>query len=97
MVDANVTGNWRPLADAADGTSPADYDARVSYLGGLAVVNFAGRNLVAGLVGPATTINGSGEFDLSTTSVSFSPATWRFAGRAERRLARIASPTKADR
>ena len=27
MVDANVTGNWRPLADAADGTSPADYGA----------------------------------------------------------------------
>jgi hypothetical protein len=71
MVDANVTGDWRPLADAADGTSPADYGARVSYLGGFAVVNFAGRNLVAGLVGPATTINGSGQFDLGTTSVEF--------------------------
>ena len=71
MVDANVTGDWRPVADAADGTSPADYGARVSYLGGFAVVNFAGRNLVAGLVGPATTINGSGEFDLATTSVEF--------------------------
>jgi hypothetical protein len=71
MVDANVTGDWRPLADAADGTNPADYGARVRYLGGFAVVNFAGRNLVAELVGPGTTINGSGQFDLGTTSVEF--------------------------
>ena len=80
LVDANVTGNWRPLADAADGTSPADYGARVSYLGGLAVVNFAGRNLVAGLIGPATTINGSDEFDLSTTSVNFLTGDLAFRG-----------------
>src|SRR4051812_18410276 len=32
-VDANINGNWRPLADASDGPSPADYGAKVSYLG----------------------------------------------------------------
>ena len=58
-IDANVSGNWRPLADASDGTSPADYGAKVRYLGGFVVVNFAGRNLVAGLVGPATAIDGT--------------------------------------
>jgi hypothetical protein len=79
-VDANVNGNWRPLADASDGKSPADYGAKVSYLGGFVVINFAGRNLVAGLVGPATPVDASGMFDLSATSVVFATGDLAYRG-----------------
>lgn len=79
-IDANVSGNWKPLADASDGASAADYGAKVSYLNGFVVVNFAGRNLVAGLVGPATAIDGGGHFDLSTTNVAFVSGDLAFRG-----------------
>lgn len=71
LVDANVSGNWRPKADATDGTAPADYGAKVSYAFGIITVNFAGRDLVAGLTSGPLAIDGSGTFDLSTATVNF--------------------------
>src|SRR5262249_59389540 len=47
-IDANVNGSWMPLADATDGSAPADYGAKATFLLFI-TVNFAGRNLVAGL------------------------------------------------
>ena len=51
----------------------------MSYLGGLAVINFAGRNLVAGLVGTPTAINGN-QFDLASTSVVFESGDLAYRG-----------------
>jgi hypothetical protein len=79
-VSANNSGSWRPLADGSDGSSPANYGARARFLGGLATVNFAGRNLVAGLVGDPTTIYGSGQFDLASTDIVFASGNLAYRG-----------------
>jgi hypothetical protein len=79
-VSANNSGNWRPLADGSDGTSPANYGARARFLGGFATVNFAGRDLVAGLVGDSTAINLSGQFDLASTDIVFASGNLAYRG-----------------
>jgi hypothetical protein len=79
-VSANNSGSWQPLADGSSGSSPANYGARVRYLGGLATINFAGRNLVAGLTGDPTTINGSGQFDLALTDIAFASGNLAYRG-----------------
>jgi hypothetical protein len=68
-IDANENGSWKPLADASDGSAPADYGAKATFLLFI-TVNFAGRNLVAGLTSGILPIS-SDQFDLSTTSVTF--------------------------
>ena len=47
-IDANTNGNWKPLADGSDGSAAADYGGKATFLF-VVTVNFAGRNLVAGL------------------------------------------------
>ena len=69
-IDANVNGSWKPLADATDGSSAADYGGKATFVF-FVTVNFAGRNLVAGLTGGAIPIDSGGHFDLSTTNVTF--------------------------
>jgi hypothetical protein len=79
-VSANNSGSWQPLADGSDGSSPANYGARARFLGGFATVNFAGRELVAGLVGDPTIINGSGQFDLAATDIVFASGNLAYRG-----------------
>jgi len=80
VVTANNSGSWQPLPDASDGSSPANYGARAGFLGGFVVVNFAGRNLVAGLVGSPSAIDGSGQFDLASTSIVFASGDLAYRG-----------------
>jgi hypothetical protein len=70
-IDASVSGDWQPLADGSAGSAPADYGARASWLFGAVVVNFSGRDLVAGLTSTSTPIDGSGNFDLANSTVNF--------------------------
>lgn len=79
-VSANNSGNWRPLADGSDSTSPANYGARVRYAFGLVTINFSGRDLVAGLVGDPTTIAGNGQFDLASTDIVFATGNLAYRG-----------------
>ncbi len=92
-IDANVSGNWQPLANASVGSAAADYGARVTFA--IVVVNFAGRDLVANLTGPSAPVDGSGNFDLTGSFVNFnsgniayranfgfSPGTETLAGRS---------------
>src|SRR5690348_2630851 len=69
-IDANPSGSWKPLADGTDGMATADYGGKATFLF-IFTVNFAGRNLVAGLTSSVLPIDGSGHFDLSTTNVTF--------------------------
>src|SRR6476661_1615665 len=69
-IDANTNGSWKPLADGTDGSATADYGGKATFLF-IFTVNFAGRNLVAGLTSGLLPIDGSGHFDLSTTNVTF--------------------------
>src|SRR4051812_40000238 len=69
-IDANVNGSWKPLSDGSDGSAPADYGAKATYLFVL-TTNFAGRDLVAGLTSGAIPIDATGHVDLSTTTVQF--------------------------
>jgi hypothetical protein len=69
-IDANTNGSWKPLADGSDGSAAADYGGKATFLF-IVTVNFAGRNLVAGLTSDILPIDGSGHFDLSTTTVAF--------------------------
>jgi hypothetical protein len=69
-IDANTNGSWKPLADGSDGSATADYGGKATFLF-IVTVNFAGRNLVAGLTSSILPIDGSGHFDLSTTNVTF--------------------------
>jgi hypothetical protein len=70
-IDANTNGSWKPLADGSDGSAAADYGGKATFLL-FVTVNFAGRNLVAGLTSDILLVDGSGHFDLSTTTVAFS-------------------------
>jgi hypothetical protein len=70
-IDANVTGNWQPLANGDAGSAPADYGLRVSYLFGLVSANIAGRDLAAGLTSGVLPVNNQGDFSLATTTVTF--------------------------
>ncbi|HEX5471535.1 MAG TPA: hypothetical protein VFW73_06595 [Lacipirellulaceae bacterium] len=78
-IDANSNGDWKPLADGSDGSATADYGGKATFLL-FVTVNFAGRNLVAGLTSGALTINGSGQFDLSTTDVAFASGALSYRG-----------------
>jgi hypothetical protein len=69
-IDANTNGNWKPLADGTDGSAAADYGGKATFIF-IVTVNFAGRNLVAGLTSGLLPIDGSGHFDLSTANVTF--------------------------
>jgi hypothetical protein len=69
-IDANTNGSWKPLADGSDGSAAADYGGKATFIF-IVTVNFAGRNLVAGLTSGVLPIDGSGHFDLSTTTVAF--------------------------
>jgi hypothetical protein len=69
-IDANTNGSWKPLADGSDGSATADYGGKATFLF-VVTVNFAGRNLVAGLTSGLLPIDGSGHFDLSTANVTF--------------------------
>jgi hypothetical protein len=69
-IDANVNGSWKPLADASDGSAAADYGAKATFLVVIRV-DFAGRNLVAGLTSGNLPIEAGNQFDLSTTTVTF--------------------------
>jgi hypothetical protein len=71
LIDANVSGSWKPLATGDDGSAPADYGGRVSYLFGAVTANFAARDFVADLLSGALPIDSAGHFDLSTTTVTF--------------------------
>jgi hypothetical protein len=81
-INAATGGPWQPLIDGNSGSSPANYGAKVVYLGGFVTINFAGRNLVAGLIGPATTLDSSGNFDLAATSVAFASGDLAYRGPA---------------
>src|SRR5215207_2542125 len=69
-IDANTNGSWEPLADGSDGSAAADYGGKATFIF-IVTINFAGRNLVAGLSSGVLPIDGSGHFDLSTTTVAF--------------------------
>jgi hypothetical protein len=69
-IDANTNGSWKPLADGSDGSAPADYGGKATFLF-IVTINFAGRNLVADLTSDILPIDGSGHFDLSTATVAF--------------------------
>src|SRR4051812_7879876 len=69
-IDANLNGSWKPLSDGSDGSAPADYGARATYLFFL-TTNFAGRDLVAGLTSGAIPIDATGHIDLSSTTIQF--------------------------
>src|SRR4051794_22508144 len=69
-IDANINGSWKPLSDGSDGSAPADYGAKATYLFVL-TTNFAGRDLVAGLTSGAIPIDATGHVDLTTTTVQF--------------------------
>jgi hypothetical protein len=69
-IDANTNGSWRPLADGTDGLATADYGGKATFIF-IVTVNFAGRNLVAGLTSSLLPIDGSGHFDLSMVNVTF--------------------------
>ena len=71
VIDANTNGNWQPLANGSDGSAAADYGGKATFLIFI-TVNFAGRNLVAGLTSGALPIDAGGHFDLSTTNLTFS-------------------------
>lgn len=72
VIDANVSGNWRPLADATDGTAPADYGGRANFTVIVQVpVYFAGRDLAADLSSDPNAINGSNQFSLAATNLTF--------------------------
>lgn len=71
LIDANVSGSWKPLANGDDGSAPADYGGRVSYLFGTITANFAARDFVADLLSDALAVDSAGHFGLSTTTVSF--------------------------
>ncbi|HVT29189.1 MAG TPA: hypothetical protein VHE81_14330 [Lacipirellulaceae bacterium] len=70
-IDANTNGNWQPLADGSSGSAAADYGGKATFLG-FVTVNFAGRNLAAGLTSGALPIDAGDDFDLSTTDMTFS-------------------------
>jgi prepilin-type processing-associated H-X9-DG protein len=70
VIDANVSGDWQPLADGSAGSAAADYGAKVSYLFGAVTVNFAARNFLTDLNSPVLTLSGS-SFGLATTNVLF--------------------------
>jgi hypothetical protein len=72
-IDANVNGNWRPLADASDGTAPADYGGRANFTVIIlpVPVYFAGRDLAASVTSGATAVNGSSQFSLGGTTLTF--------------------------
>jgi hypothetical protein len=74
-IDANVSGDWQPLADGSAGSAPADYGARADWAGGTIVVNFAGRDLVADLTSTSTPVDGGGNFDLASSTVNFTTGT----------------------
>ncbi len=77
-IDANDNGSWKPLADGSDGSASADYGGKATIL--FVTVNFAGRNLVAGLTSGELAIDGSGHFDLSTTDVAFASGDLSYRG-----------------
>jgi hypothetical protein len=68
-VDANVNGNWQPLADGSAGTAPADYGGRAQF-NVFATLYFAARDAVGDLASGLLAMSG-GDFDLSTTTFSF--------------------------
>ena len=68
-VDANVNGDWQPLADGSAGTASADYGGRAQF-NIFATLYFAARDAVGDLASGLLTMSG-GDFDLSTTTFSF--------------------------
>jgi hypothetical protein len=72
-IDANISGSWTPTATGAAGTSAADYGGRVIFFPGVAnvVADFAGRTFISDLLSGSLTVNGSGQFDLSSTALQF--------------------------
>jgi hypothetical protein len=76
-VDANVNGNWQPLADGGDGSAPADYGGKITgtviiiFVPVPVTVNFAGRDFIFGMTSGALAVS-SNQFDLSSTDVTFS-------------------------
>jgi hypothetical protein len=70
VVDANSNGSWKPLADGTDGSATADYGGKATFLLFI-TVNFAGRNLVAGLTSGILPVDASNHFDLSAATVTF--------------------------
>jgi hypothetical protein len=77
-IDANVSGNWQPLANGQAGSAPADYGGRVSFLFGLVTANFAARNFVGDLTSSGLPVSGNGSFNLSTTTVRFTDGNLAF-------------------
>jgi hypothetical protein len=70
VLDANSNGNWKPLTDGTDGSATADYGGKATFLF-VITVNFAGRNLVAGVTSGILPIDASNHFDLSAATVTF--------------------------
>jgi hypothetical protein len=77
-INANVSGNWQPLANGQTGSAPADYGGRVSFLFGLITANFAARNFVGDLTSSVLPVGGNGSVDLSTTTVRFTDGSLAF-------------------
>jgi hypothetical protein len=77
-IDANVSGNWQPLANGQAGSAPADYGGRVSFLLGLVTANFAARNFVGDVSSGGLPVSGTGSFDLSTATVRFTDGNLAF-------------------
>ncbi len=74
-VDANVSGNWQPLADGMAGSAAADYAGKITGTVVIIVpvsvtVNFAGRDFVFGLTSGSLPV-GSNQFSLSSTDITF--------------------------
>jgi len=70
-MDANLSGTWQPLSNGDAGSAPADYGARVSFLAGIATVNFAGRDFLGDLMSSILPISEEGDFDLANATVNF--------------------------
>lgn len=71
-VSANVNGNWKPDANAANNAQAADYGGKAIIV--IDTANFAARDLVVGVTSGAITLDSGSHFDLSSATLSFASA-----------------------
>jgi hypothetical protein len=68
VIDAGVSGNWRPLPDAGIGSAPADYGGTASRFGFSA--ELAARDLAADLNSGVLSVGGDGSFNIASTMLN---------------------------
>jgi hypothetical protein len=93
VIDANSNGSWAPLDGGANGTAPADYGGRATFLIFI-TANFAGRNFVGDIFSDVLAVNGSNQFPLSSGG---SETTLQFTNGNIAYRAATPTPTVGDR